>query len=314
MPGRIGRAARTLAATAPARSPFAGSRSARPSTSDSGRDPEPDGTTWAFLEGCVTRGLFSHVQAATRQVVGENGWSEIVLPTSRCCGALHGHAGHREDARRMARRTIAAFEASGADRIVSDAAGCSAAMKEYGHLLADDSRWSDRARRFSERVRDVSELLDAPGRFPDRTHTARIDNRAASEPKADLVRIAYDAPCHLVHAQGVDRAPVQALQAIGAAVGCSIESLPSSLECCGGAGTYGLRLPALSRQVLERKLDEIQAGGYDAVVTGNPGCIMQIGAGLRERGDRTPVLHPVEFVARASGVRANASMDTLSDE
>jgi glycolate oxidase iron-sulfur subunit len=309
--GRIGAAARALAASAPAPSAFAVSHLGAP------REPEPDGPSWALLEGCVTRGLFSHVQTATRRVVVERGWREVALPGSTCCGALHAHAGHREDARRLARCTIAAFEASGADRVVSDAAGCSAAMKEYGHLLADESGWAERAQRFADRVRDVSELLDGAGRAADQTEPAQMTRdtaRGTNETARGPARVAYDAPCHLLHAQGIDQAPVEALRTIGATVGFSIEPLSSSSECCGGAGTYGLRLPGISRRVLDRKLDEIQAGGYDAVVTGNPGCIMQIGAGLRERGDLTPVLHPVEFVPRAASTWASAAPGALSDE
>jgi glycolate oxidase iron-sulfur subunit len=190
-----------------------------------------------------------------------------------------------DTARRLARWNIAAFERVGADVIVVNASGCGAAMKEYGHLLRDDPAWSARAAAISARVRDVSEVLAAAGPRP-----------GALPPRVRPLRIAYDAPCHLHHAQRVTGAPLQVLHAIA---GAELVPLADADQCCGSAGIYNLVQPALADAVLARKLDAIAAAGADIIVTGNPGCLMQIGAGLLRAGQRTRVMHLVDLLDAA---------------
>jgi glycolate oxidase iron-sulfur subunit len=197
-----------------------------------------------------------------------------------CCGALTLHAGHLDDARRFARRTIEVFERAGVDRIVVNAAGCGSAMKEYGELLAGDPEWSARARAFSARVRDVSELLVELG-----------EPRAPRHPVQS--RVVYHDACHLAHGQGVRLQPRALLQAIP-----GIELLPLAEPeiCCGSAGIYNLVQPEPAAQLGRRKAEHIAAMAPDLIATGNPGCILQIAAAGRALGHEWPVVHPVEII------------------
>ena len=242
----------------------------------------------ALLDGCVMSGLFARTNRATRRTLRANDYRVRGAPGQACCGALHAHAGDLETARALARDNIAAFERAGADFIGVNAAGCGAMMKEYGHLLADDPEWADRAAKLSARVRDVSELLAAAGPRP-----------GGSLP----VRVTYDAPCHLLHAQRVVAPPLAVLRAIP-----DLELIPltDAEQCCGAAGIYNLIEPDTSNTVLAPKLRHIASTGADWVATGNPGCLMQIGAGLERAGARARVVHPIDLLD-ASYARAAKS-------
>ena len=232
----------------------------------------------ALLRGCVMEGLFTTTNRATERVLTANAYSMVDAPGQACCGALHAHAGQLEDARALARRNIAAFERSGAQYVAVNAAGCGAIMKEYGHLLKDDPAWHERAARLSARVRDVSELLADAG---------------PREGGPLPIKVTYDAPCHLQHAQRVTQQPLSVLAAIP---GLELVPLHDSDQCCGSAGIYNLIEPATSDAVLAPKLANIRATGAPWVATGNPGCLMQIGAGLiREEIGARPI-HPVDLL------------------
>jgi glycolate oxidase iron-sulfur subunit len=285
LPGRVGFAFAMLDATRVpvARTPY-------------DADSPPSRDRVALLEGCVMDGLYAETNRATARVLTVNGFAVIGAPGQRCCGALHAHAGDLEGARALARANIAAFERSGADRVAVNSAGCGAMCKEYGHLLAGDPAWAERAAALSVRVRDVSELLVEAGPAP---------AGAAGTP----VRVAYDAPCHLLHAQRVADAP---LRVLGAAGPVELVPLNGAEQCCGSAGIYGLLQPAISRAVLEPKLRSIVEAGVALVATGNPGCLMQIGAGLRKARIEARVVHPVDLLdaayarSGADGVRGKA--------
>lgn len=236
------------------------------------------GPSVSLLEGCVQAGLFGHVNGATRRVLAANGFYVAPAPEQACCGALHAHAGDLERAKAMARNNIAAFEASQAGVVVVNAAGCGAAMKDYGHLLAADEKWAERASAFSQSVRDVSEVLAQLG-----------PRRGAPLPK----RVVYDAPCHLVHAQGVSSQPLALLDAVPELVLTRIEG---ETECCGGAGIYGITHPDLGGRITNKKLRQIEASDPDIVATGNPGCIMQIGGSLLAEGWDGQALHPIQLL------------------
>jgi len=195
-----------------------------------------------------------------------------------CCGALDAHAGRLEQARALARRNIAAFEESGVQTVVVNAAGCGAVMKEYAELLRHDDAWHDRARAFVKKVRDVSEFLMQRGVA-----------RGAAVP----LRVTYDAPCHLHHAQRIREAPLRLLDGIP---GLERVPLAGADDCCGGAGLYGVHHPELGGAILGTKVDAIRATGADVVTTPNPGCMMQIGAGLLLHGMDVAVLHPIEIL------------------
>jgi len=232
----------------------------------------------ATLRGCVMDGLFSATNRATERVLKVNGYTIVAAPGQQCCGALHAHAGDLENARKLARRNITAFEESGAEFIAVNAAGCGATMKEYGHLLKDDPEWHERASAFGSRVRDVSELLAIAG----------------PRPGGPLpIRVTYDAPCHLQHAQGVTLAPLSMLAAIP---GLELVPLHDSDQCCGSAGIYNLIEPETSDAVLEPKLANIRDTRASWVATGNPGCLMQIGAGLIRAEISARSIHPVDLL------------------
>ena len=236
--------------------------------------------------GCVMDGLFRETNLATDRTLRMNGYKVHAPPPARCCGALHAHAGDLEGARDLARKNIVAFEATKADFIVTNAAGCGATMKEYGHLFAKDPDWSERAERIASRVRDVTELLAAAG--PRRAGPLHM-------------RVTYDAPCHLLHAQRIAAPPMQVMAAIE---GVELVPIAGADQCCGSAGIYNLIEPEVSAKVLAPKLNEIRLSMADAVITGNPGCLMQIGAGLYKAGMGTRAIHPVDLLdeAYATGI------------
>jgi glycolate dehydrogenase iron-sulfur subunit len=235
----------------------------------------------ALLLGCVMEGLLSETNRATERTLIINGYSMIDAPGQRCCGALHAHAGDLVNARALARTNIDAFERSGAEHVCANAAGCGAIMKEYAHLLAGEAQWSERAARFASRVRDVSELLVAAG--PKRGAPLEM-------------KVTYDAPCHLLHAQRIADPPVAMLRAIAQ---LELVPLAGAEHCCGAAGIYNLVEPETSNTVLAPKLSNIAATGAALVATGNPGCLMQIGAGLLRESSETRTVHPVDLLDRS---------------
>ncbi len=244
--------------------------------------------TVALLTGCVMQGLFAETNRATARVLATNGYRIAHIGGQRCCGALHAHAGDLEGAKRLARANIAAFERKLPDYIVVNAAGCGAMLKEYAHLLSDDPEWHERAERVAQRARDASELLAAAGPRP-------------AKDGAATVRVAYDAPCHLLHAQRVISPP---LATLGAATGIALVTLVDADQCCGGAGIYNLQHPDVSQAVLDAKLDRIEEADVAIVATGNPGCLMQIGAGLVRRGSRVRVEHLIDVLDSAYAAEA----------
>lgn len=251
----------------------------------SGRYPAPagapvdDGTgerrSAMLFRGCVMDGLFGHVHAATTRTLAVNGYAVQTVAGQRCCGALHAHAGLLPEARELARENVRAFDAPAETApIVVNSAGCGAMLKEYPQLLPADPA----AARVAARVRDVSELLAEHGPVPG---------------GALRLRVAYDPPCHLVHAQRISDAPRRVLAAIP---GLEVVMTPDAEQCCGGAGLYTLVQPAMSRTVLAPKLAALRDAAPDVVATGNPGCQLQLGGGLAAAGIAADVCHPIELL------------------
>jgi glycolate oxidase iron-sulfur subunit len=256
--GTLGLEKESLSVGSPTRPPPAGSR---------GRV--------AVLTGCVQEGLFTRLNRATIRTLEANGYEVVPVAGQDCCGALHAHGGALAQARTLARANIAAFEAVDADVIVVNTAGCGAAMKDYGVLLENDSEISGRARDLAARVKDVTELLADAGPLSGAEVTCTV---------------AYDHPCHLLHAQRVEQPPLAAIP------GAEVRIVEKADECCGGAGIYGITHPELGGEIGRDKVAAVRACASDAVATPNPGCMMQIGAGLRMEGAREGVLHPVELL------------------
>ena len=234
----------------------------------------PGGPTAALFEGCVMSTLFRRINDATRRVLEANGYEVVTVRGQACCGALHDHAGDRDAARELVAENVAVLDGA-ADRIVVTSAGCGAILRDAGHLVA-----SAAAARVASRVRDVSELLAESG--PRRGAPVELD-------------VAYDAPCHLQHAQRVHSAPLRVLESIP---GLRVRQLSGADRCCGSAGIFSLLEPEMSRAVLAEKIRGIAEAEPrpSLIVTGNPGCLMQIGAGLRAARLDIGVAHPVELL------------------
>ncbi len=265
-----------VAATGRWRGLTAGADGDRPAASEPSSPRR--GVRVGVLLGCVQEGLYARVNAATVRVLQANGYEVVPVVGQTCCGALHAHGGDLEEARALARANIRSFLASGVDRVAVNAAGCGATMKEYGDLLADDADFAEDAVRLSERVRDISELLVEAG-----------PRRGAPI----SCTLAYDHPCHLLHAQGIREAPLAVLSAVP---DVEVRVVENAAECCGGAGIYGLTHPDLGGSIGRDKVAAVRRAGAAAVATPNPGCMMQIGAGLRLEGAPEGVVHPVEVL------------------
>jgi glycolate oxidase iron-sulfur subunit len=232
-----------------------------------------------LLAGCVQRFFFADVNRATASVLSENGYEVVVPRDQGCCGSLLVHEGEREQAKELARRTIDTFERAGVDVVVVNAAGCGSVMKEYWELLHTDPTYAQRAQAFSRKVRDVSQLL------------AQVPLNGRLRPLA--LTVTYHDACHLAHGQKVRQEPRAILKAIP---GLQLVELRESDVCCGSAGIYNLLYPDLAQQFLDRKIERITETGATVVVSGNPGCTLQIEKGLKERGLNIRVLHPVELL------------------
>jgi glycolate oxidase iron-sulfur subunit len=232
-----------------------------------------------LLAGCVQRVFFDPVNAATIRVLAAEGCDVVVPEDQGCCGALNFHAGREAGGLERARRLIDAFERANVDTVVVNAAGCGSTLKEYGYLLRDDPAYAERARRFSEQVRDISELL------------AELEPVAPRSPVP--LRVAYHDACHLGHAQAVRQQPRAVLKAIP---GLELLDIPEADICCGSAGIYNLVEPGPAGELGERKARNILDTAPEVIATANPGCLLQINAALARLGVNIPTVHPVEIV------------------
>jgi glycolate oxidase iron-sulfur subunit len=232
-----------------------------------------------MITGCVQRVFFPDVNAATVRVLAAEGCEVVSPPEQGCCGALELHAGFDQRALSRARQLISVFDRAGVDIIVINAAGCGSSLKQYGYLLRDDPAWADRAVAFSEKVRDISELL------------------ADLEPVGTYhelpYRVAYHDACHLRHAQGVYSQPRAILARIPK---LELLEIAEADICCGSAGIYNLVEPEAARELGDRKAQNLLATGAQAVATSNPGCLLQIQSALQRIGQPIPAFHPAELL------------------
>ncbi len=233
-----------------------------------------------MLSGCVQQVFFQHVNQATARVLAAEGCEVVIPKAQECCGALMLHSGLDEQAAALARRMIATFEKAQVDTIVINAAGCGSTMKEYGHLLRDDPAWAARASEFSAKCKDISEILcELPSRSP--RHALPM-------------RVAYHDACHLRHAQAIHAEPRRLLATIP---GLEVAEIEESSLCCGSAGVYNLLHPEPANQLGDRKVENLLATKAEAVISANPGCLLQLMSGLRRRGlDAMPTYHMVELL------------------
>lgn len=226
----------------------------------------------ALFTGCIMEPMFGRVNRATLEVLLANGF-EVHVPASQgCCGALLMHAGRPDRARILAADNLRAFADD--DVVLNNSAGCGCALKEYDHLLG-----TDEGRQFAAKCRDISEFLAAEG--------------LTATPRAQELRVAYDDPCHLCHGQGVRSQPRELLAKVP---GIDLVSPGKSEDCCGSAGIYNMLQPELAADIGRKKAADLQATAADMIVTGNPGCMMQIDSHMRRSGHNVPVRHPIELL------------------
>lgn len=233
-----------------------------------------------LLQGCVQRAFFPRANAATARVLAAEGFDVAAPKLPSCCGALMLHTGYEDEAKELARKAIEMFE--DCDFVVTNAAGCGSAMKDYGFLFEGDSHWAQRAAALSDKVRDVTELL--------------ASNEALAKRHPLRLTVAYHDACHLAHAQQIRAQPRELL--------CSIPRLelvePDEWAiCCGSAGIYNLLEPEAARALGERKAANLLATKPDAIASGNPGCSLQIRAHLTRAGSQLPIYHPIELLDRS---------------
>ena len=233
-----------------------------------------------MLSGCVQQVFFPHVNSATARVLVAEGCEVVIPRVQGCCGALMVHSGLEKEAIALAKKMIAVFEAAQVDAIVINSAGCGSSMKEYGHLLRDDPVWASRALAFSAKCKDISEVL------------CDLEPRAPRHPLR--MRVAYHDACHLQHAQGVQAQPRKLL---GGIPGLEVAEIPEGSLCCGSAGVYNLLQSETANQLGDRKVENLLTTGAEAVLSANPGCLLQLMNGLRRRGLKAmPALHMVELL------------------
>jgi glycolate oxidase iron-sulfur subunit len=235
----------------------------------------------AFLAGCINNVAFSHLNRATINVLTRNG-IEVHVPAGQgCCGALHAHAGFRDESRKLARNNINIFLSGEYDAVVTNAAGCGSHLKEYDDLLEHDPEYAARAKEFKAKAKDVTEYLAGIGLRPPKTKITQ--------------KVAYQDPCHLANAQRIRTQPRELL----AAIGCQLVELPHSDQCCGSAGVYNVAQNELSMKILEAKMDDVSSVTSDMIATANVGCMIQLRAGIEQRGLKLPVKHVVELLDEA---------------
>jgi glycolate oxidase iron-sulfur subunit len=233
-----------------------------------------------MLTGCVQDAYFAHVNAATARVLSAEGYEVIVPPSQGCCGALMVHSGLEHEAADFAKRLITQFEAAQVDTIVINAAGCGSTMKEYGHLLRNDPAWATRAAAFSARCRDISEVL--------------TDLRPISARNPLPLRVAYHDACHLRHAQAIYDQPRTLLAQIPQ---LTVAEIAEGNLCCGSAGVYNLLHPETADELADRKVTHLLATQAQAIVSANPGCLLQLQSALRRNGHaELPTFHVVELL------------------
>ncbi|NWF61899.1 MAG: 4Fe-4S dicluster domain-containing protein [Fischerella sp.] len=232
--------------------------------------------------GCVQRLFFSPVNEATVRVLTANG-CEVVIPKSQgCCAALPEHQGQTEQAKALARQMIDSFANTGVDFVIINAAGCGHTLKEYGHILEDDPKYREKAKKFAAKVRDAQEFL------------ATVGLTAKLSPLTDkTLSLVYQDACHLLHGQKISVQPRQLLQQIP---GVKLKEPLDAAICCGSAGVYNLLQPEVAEELGKQKVRNLLNTGADLIASPNPGCTLQISKHLNLQGKEISIMHPMELL------------------
>lgn len=255
----------------------------------------------ALLTGCAQDLIFSGVNRDTAEVLAQNGCEVITPPEQSCCGSIFAHNGEWKDAQELARRNIDQFPPEQFDAIITNAGGCGSHLKHFSKLLKDDAAYAERAKLWDCKVKDIHEWLvettfqvpNREGQFVPEDHMSAAGTRAL---KPGTFPVTYHESCHLCHGQKITSQPREVLRAIP---GLQLVDLPESNWCCGSAGVYNLVQPEMAGQLLERKIEHIRSTGAEVVATANPGCLLQLINGARQKGLNLRVIHPVSLLAEA---------------
>lgn len=257
----------------------------------------------AMLTGCAQDLTFSGINQDTVEVLAQNGCEVVTPPEQSCCGSLHAHNGEWTLAQQLARRNIDQFPPQHFDAIITNAGGCGSHLKHYAKLLANDPLYFQQAELWDGKVKDIHQWLVAIGiRKPvteRRSSAPRLSNELGQRVNSAAGRpivVTYHESCHLCHGQQITTQPRELLKTIP---GLKLVELPEASWCCGSAGIYNLTHPEMAGQLLERKLKHIRATGATVVVTGNPGCLLQLISGATQQGLTLRVAHPVTLLAEA---------------
>lgn len=240
----------------------------------------------AFLGGCIANISFARLNEATVRVLRKNGCEVWIPATQTCCGALHVHSGVREEARKLARQNIDALAGGHFDAIITNAAGCGSTLKEYDELLEHDPEYAEKAGKFSHFVKDVTEFLASIELDPNMAALSEI--------------VTYQDSCHLAHGQKIRSAPRKLLESVP---GLELREMPLSDLCCGSAGIYNVLHTAMALSLLRKKMDSINSTGARLIATANPGCMLQLRAGVKKFGRGQRVAHVVEILDEAYSKR-----------
>ncbi len=263
-----------------------------------GRPAETRGCV-GFVSGCVMSVFFSETNANSVRLLNRAGYNVVTPRAQRCCGALYAHAGNLERARDCARRNIELFAQHDLDAIIINAAGCGSTLKEYGQLLRGDPDWTERGRAFSAKVKDLTEFLVSSFEF-------QVNRGAAARFRVpgSGCRVTYHDACHLAHPQRITQPPRDLVKRVA---GENFVEMPESDVCCGSAGSYNLTEPEMAGRLQRRKIECIIQTGAQVVVTTNPGCILQIRAGLKKARADIEVLHIADFLTYGLRQRSDPS-------
>jgi glycolate oxidase iron-sulfur subunit len=250
--------------------------------------------TVAFFAGCVMDAIFRDINELSVRLLAEAGCDVIVPERQTCCGALHAHSGDPEQGKALAKVNIETFLSEDVDIVVSNAGGCGAMLSEYGRLLADEPEWEDRARRFADMVKDISQVIALCGGIPYGERTERPPER-----------VTYQRSCHMSNVQKVTREPLELILGVP---NVKLVEMQEADMCCGSAGIYNLVHYDESMDILDRKMAHVKDTGAATIITTNPGCLLQMKLGIRREHlqDKMRAVHLVEFLAEAAGLTSRS--------
>jgi glycolate oxidase iron-sulfur subunit len=238
----------------------------------------------AFFQGCIMDVMFRETNDNSIKLLSKTGFDVVTPQAQKCCGALHHHSGKKDKTIELAKANIEAFENADVDYIITNAGGCGAALAEYSDLFRDDPEWLDRAKNFSSKIRDISEIIHEKGELPEMAGRGE--------------RVTYQPSCHLQYVMKVKDAPAKLVKSIPNA---EYVDLPEKKYCCGSAGIYNMLQPNLANEILDKKMEKVKETNSAVLVTANPGCYLQMKLGVHREGMENAIetKHVVDYLVES---------------